>query len=93
MLGVDVLGMDASPEGAAACGAETEEVFACARGGEARFARKLGARAPARHRFARKLGAALFLSLCGRRRAAFRATGQRSVIETTLRRAIASGSA
>merc|ERR1719453_1629215 len=27
MLGVDVLGMDASPEGAAACGAETEEVL------------------------------------------------------------------
>ena len=36
MLGVDVLGMDASPEGAAACGAETEEVFACARGGESK---------------------------------------------------------
>ena len=37
MLGVDVLGMDAPPDGAAAApGAEAEEVFACARGGESK---------------------------------------------------------
>ena len=47
---------------------------------EARFARKLGARAPARHRFARKLAAALFGCRAARRRAAFRATAQRSVV-------------